>query len=207
MNSPYKNAFFLKSITSIRQAPFSSGEVAFVGRSNCGKSSLINVVTEQNKIAKVSKSPGRTRQINFFALGKYGEDKFLVDLPGYGYAKVSEKMQKSWQGLIESYLSQRSELGMVFILMDARHILSKLDQVMIDFCFKQGIDFGLVSTKADKLKQAEKHQIKPTIQSYLKQNYRLDFDKIYLTSSFKKTGFEPLIEQLDMFFTHLSNKK
>lgn len=194
MKPPYQNAQFLKSITHIRQAPFSLAEVAFSGRSNCGKSSLINVLTNQKKIAKVSKLPGRTREINFFTLG---DDKYLVDLPGYGYAKVAQQMRANWQDLIESYLNHRKELKMLFILMDSRHPLTTLDQVQIDFCVKKQIEFSILATKSDQINQSAKHKTIGLIKDFLIRKYKLELESIWLTSAFKKTGFDPVLDKLD----------
>ncbi|MBS1270791.1 MAG: putative GTP-binding protein EngB [Gammaproteobacteria bacterium] len=124
-------------------------EVAFAGRSNVGKSSAINVVTQRRGLARTSKTPGRTRQIVFFDLG--GGGSRLVDLPGYGYAKVPDELRASWARLIERYLTERKALKGLILLMDARHPLTELDRRMLEWCEPRRLPIHVLLTKSDKL--------------------------------------------------------
>lgn len=127
-------------------------EVAFVGKSNVGKSSLINTVLGRKKLARTSKSPGKTRTINFFTV----EDKlYFVDLPGYGYAKVSKSESAKWGDMVEGYLQNRPELKMIFLLLDIRHEPSQNDKMLYDWFLHYELPFTLVATKTDKLSRAQ----------------------------------------------------
>ncbi len=132
--------------------PQSLPEVAFVGRSNVGKSSLVNGLTGRKTLARVSQTPGRTREINFFNLGK---KLILVDLPGYGYAKASKQMAADWQSLIFAYLSGRATLKRVILLIDARRGVMDNDLAVMELLDGAAVSYGLVLTKADELKPAE----------------------------------------------------
>jgi GTP-binding protein len=127
-------------------------EVAFAGRSNVGKSSAINAITRQRSLARTSKTPGRTRQIVFFELG---EGRRLVDLPGYGYARVPEHLRLSWAGLIEEYLTVREDLKGLILLMDIRHPLTELDRQMLQWCEPRGLPVHILLAKSDKLRRAQ----------------------------------------------------
>ncbi|MGA8260571.1 MAG: ribosome biogenesis GTP-binding protein YihA/YsxC [Arenicellales bacterium] len=127
-------------------------EVAFAGRSNVGKSSAINAVTRQRSLARTSKTPGRTQQIVFFELG---EGRRLVDLPGYGYARVPERVRRNWAGLIEQYLTVREGLEGLILLMDIRHPLTELDQRMLKWCEPRSLPVHVLLTKSDKLSRSQ----------------------------------------------------
>lgn len=145
----YRQARFLTSVASLRDLPVDRGrEVAFAGRSNAGKSSAINALTGRRDLARTSRTPGRTRLINFFALD---EDRRLVDLPGYGYAKVPRAMSRDWSALVRAYLESRDSLAGVAALMDIRHPLTELDRTLLEWCLAAGVPFLAVLTKADKL--------------------------------------------------------
>jgi GTP-binding protein len=149
LNPLYHRASYLTSAANPKNAPPDAGrEVAFAGRSNAGKSSAINAITRQKSLARVSKTPGRTQLLNFFALD---EETRLVDLPGYGYAKVPEGIQKTWGAMIEGYLSQRRSLQGVFLVMDVRHPLTEFDRRMVDWCRHYELPVHVLLTKADKL--------------------------------------------------------
>jgi GTP-binding protein len=151
MKNHYQQARFLLGTPDMRSAPPDNGaEVAFAGRSNAGKSSALNVITSQRSLARISKAPGRTREINFFAVR---DNLRLVDLPGYGYAKVSKSMQKQWQAHIARYLETRHSLVGVFLLMDIRHPLKDFDQLVLRWCSAADLKAHVLLTKADKLKR------------------------------------------------------
>lgn len=146
-----KTSDFITS--AVRRNQYPEGdlpEVAFMGRSNVGKSTLINAITGRRKLAKVSGTPGRTRLVNFFLLNGRC---MLVDLPGYGYAKVSKSEQKSWSGFIEEYLATRENLAKFVLLVDARHTPTKDDRLMMDYLRHYRKDVIVVATKLDKLKR------------------------------------------------------
>jgi GTP-binding protein len=149
VNPLYQQAQFLTSATGPQNLPPDGGlEVAFAGRSNAGKSSAINLLTHQRQLARVSKTPGRTQLLNFFALDS---ERRLVDLPGYGYAQVPERVQRGWGEMIEGYLSQRLALQGVFLIMDIRHPLTDFDRRMLAWCDHFGRPVHILLTKADKL--------------------------------------------------------
>jgi GTP-binding protein len=151
MELNFSGARFLASAPKASLAPADSGaEVAFAGRSNAGKSSALNVITGQRALARTSKTPGRTQQINFFALDN---DTRLVDLPGYGYAKVSRTVQDHWQRHLAAYLETRVSLRGLVLLMDCRHPLTEYDQQMLAWCAETGLPVHVLLTKSDKLKR------------------------------------------------------
>jgi len=151
----YHQARFLSSAAELAQAPPDEGfEIAFAGRSNAGKSSAINVLCQQRNLARTSRTPGRTRLLNFFSLTP---DRRLVDLPGYGYAKVAEDTKRRWQQLLELYLSQRRCLRGLVLLMDSRHPLKEFDRQMLEWCAQQRLPVHILLTKADKLTRSAAH--------------------------------------------------
>ncbi len=140
---------FLTGARSARQFPADMGlEVAFAGRSNSGKSSAINAITNRKGLARTSKTPGRTREINFFVVA---EDRRLVDLPGYGYAKVSAAIRDEWRALLERYFRDRQSLRGLFVTVDIRRGIGDLDQVMLSWAADSGVPAAVLLTKADKL--------------------------------------------------------
>jgi GTP-binding protein len=158
---------FVWASPSIETLPPMAGlEVAFAGRSNVGKSSLINALTGRTSLARVSVTPGRTRELNFFTLGK-NEAVYLVDMPGYGYAKASKAQVKGWTRLIRDYLRGRRELKRVFLLIDARHGLKDNDRETMTLMDEAAISYQAVLTKADKPKAAELAKIIETVAAEL----------------------------------------
>jgi len=146
---------FVKGVVEIDGLPRDGKpEIAFAGRSNVGKSSLINALTGQKSLARVSVTPGRTRELNFFTLGK-NDDFYLVDMPGYGYARASKAEVKGWTRLIQDYLKGRRELKRVFLLIDARHGLKDSDREIMTLMDEAAVSYQGVLTKADKPKGAE----------------------------------------------------
>ena len=147
----FNSARFLISASRLEECPPDHGsEVAFAGRSNAGKSSAINCITTNGKLARTSKTPGRTRLINFFSLNR--ENCRLVDLPGYGYAKVSRDMKDGWQQHLGHYLNDRRCLRGLVLVMDIRHPLTDFDQMMVEWCEHNNLPLMILATKADKLK-------------------------------------------------------
>jgi len=144
---------FVRSATEVRDLPDSPAEVAFVGRSNVGKSSLINALANRRQLARVSNTPGRTQLINVFAVPGGGT---LVDLPGYGYAAVPGRIKQGWQKMIEGYLLEREGLVMVFVLVDGEIGPTKLDQQMLDWLRENEIPHTVVATKGDKVKSSKR---------------------------------------------------
>lgn len=154
----FRRAQFLTSAAKLAQCPPDTGtEVAFAGRSNAGKSSCINVLTDNRHLARANKTPGRTRLINFFALNEAANQR-LVDLPGYGYAKVSQEMKEEWQQHLENYLRERETLRGLVLLMDIRHPLKDFDINMLDWAESTKLPVHCVLTKADKLNRGPAQQ-------------------------------------------------
>ena len=154
--SVFQHTIFYTTINHLQDLPPPNGiEIAFAGRSNAGKSSAINTLTRRDRLAYVSKTPGRTQHINFF---KLGDRHFLVDLPGYGYAKVPYKIRQHWDKLLSTYLQTRGPLHGMVLIMDIRHPLTQLDRNMLDWFSPTGKPVHILLTKADKLtrQQAEK---------------------------------------------------
>jgi len=151
-NGWYSRFEFIKGVAAFNQLPDDSGsEVAFAGRSNVGKSSALNKITNRRSLARTSKSPGRTRELNYFA---YDESTHIVDLPGYGYAKVDETMRNAWAKLLERYLRERNSLKGVFLIMDIRHPMGKFDRIMLDYCKSCDLSLHILLNKSDKLSKS-----------------------------------------------------
>ncbi len=149
--NPYRQARYVISAHKLNQLPDDSGmEVAFAGRSNAGKSSAINRLTDQKSLARTSKTPGRTQQIVIFDID---EHRRIADLPGYGYAKVPSKLKAHWQSVMQQYFVQRSCLQGVVLVMDIRHPLRPFDEQMLNWCDNSGVPCHVLLTKADKLKR------------------------------------------------------
>lgn len=182
----FQNATFYISAHNLRDLPPPAGiEIAFAGRSNAGKSSALNTLANHNRLAYVSKQPGRTQLINFFALGN---DRFLVDLPGYGYAKVPQAMREHWQLTLSAYLSQRSTLQGLVLVMDCRHPLTPLDRQMLDWFCPSGKPVHVLLTKSDKLSRNAANQTLLAVRKEL--NATWGNCSVQLFSSLKKQGVE-----------------
>ena len=148
-----ENINFIKSANQVSQFPEDSGrEIAFVGRSNAGKSTALNAIFRRKNIAKTSKTPGRTQLVNFFSVD---DDCRVVDLPGYGFAAVSKKKRKQWDELISDYFRTRDALKGVFLIIDSRRMITQLDHLFLEFYLPLGKSLHVVLTKADKLKKME----------------------------------------------------
>ena len=186
-----KNAEFIKSAANKEQFIYDSLlQFAFVGRSNCGKSSLINLICSKKKLAKTSQTPGHTKLVNYFLVNKNHENEFiLVDLPGYGYSKASKKTEDDWGTLIESYLTDNKNLKRVFVLIDCRHKPSENDQKIMSFLYFYQIPFIVVLTKIDKISKLQLSNNLQIIYSTLK----LGKENILKTSSLTKKGREEVL--------------
>lgn len=171
--------------------PTDMTEIAFAGRSNVGKSSLINLLVNQRHMARVSGNPGKTRTINFYQIN----DRFrIVDLPGYGYAKVSRSLSKDWGAMIETYLKDRPNLVRVVQLVDVRHAPSLQDVQMYQWLRHFGLDGLLVATKADKVSKSELNKCLVVIRTTLGLT---DKDRIVPVSTLKRTGMDDLMDELE----------
>ena len=159
-------------------------EYAFIGRSNVGKSSLINMITRHSKLAKTSGSPGKTQLINHFIVN---DEWYLVDLPGYGYAKVSQSQRAGWQKMIDNYLNQRENLVNVFVLIDSRHEPQKLDLDFLRKLGEWGIPFSLVFTKSDKSTQRESHKNAKNFIEAMKKEWEF-IPRSFISSAIKFNG-------------------
>ncbi len=167
-------------------------EIAFAGRSNVGKSSLINALLGRKSLARISHTPGRTQQLNFFLLGKH---LYIVDMPGYGYAAVSKAKIKLWSQLIQNYLKGRVPLKRVFLLIDSRHGLKSSDQVVMEELDKAAVSYQLVLTKMDKAPPAHLEALKNILPETLKK-HPAAFPELLFTSSLTKEGIDPLREAI-----------
>lgn len=180
----FSQAAFYTTVNHIRDLPQHGGkEVAFVGRSNAGKSSAINTLAAHTRLAYTSKTPGRTQHLNYFSLGN---NNFLVDLPGYGYAKVPPDVQKHWEALLGEYLQTREALCGLVIIMDARHPLTALDEQMLEWLAPTGKPVHVLLTKSDKLSRQQATLTLNRVKSYLAEHF--PFCTVQLFSSLKKVG-------------------
>ncbi|MCX7117732.1 MAG: ribosome biogenesis GTP-binding protein YihA/YsxC [Legionellales bacterium] len=188
LTNPYTSAKFLKSAARVEQLPKDEGyEVAFAGRSNAGKSSALNCLTGCRQLARTSKTPGRTQLINVFTLAD--DTRRLIDLPGYGYAKVALSVKREWQVHLAHFLEVRQSLKGLVLLMDIRHPLKELDQSMIDWALTQTLPVHVLLTKADKLSRS---QVLETLRQ-VRKHYELMEVTIQAFSSSKKQGVDELI--------------
>lgn len=195
MSIDYRRASFLTSAPSLRQCPPDIGaEVAFAGRSNAGKSSAINALTGQRKLARTSKTPGRTQLLNFFALD---ESRRLVDLPGYGFAQVPLAVKNEWQRNLDEYLSSRASLRGLVLLMDIRHPLQPFDTQMLQWAQRSAMPMHVLLTKSDKLNYGAAKAALLAVRSKLP---RADVETtIQLFSALNNDGLDILQQRLDQW--------
>jgi len=180
---------FLKGVVAMDGMPPSDRlEVCFAGRSNVGKSSLINALTGRKALARTSNTPGRTQEINFFTLG---EQRYLVDVPGYGFANAPKPVVEKWQRLLKAYLSGRQSLRRVFLLIDARHGAKAVDEEIMQLLGRSAVTFQVIMTKCDKPSKAE---VAKSLENTMKvlEKHPAAFPEIILTSSEKGDGIDTL---------------
>jgi len=185
-----KTAEFVKSSGKWQDCPEPNlPEYAFIGRSNVGKSSLINAMMNHKDLAKTSQTPGKTQLINHFLVN---ESWYLTDLPGYGYARVSKSLRKDFEKLITNYILNRKNLVNLFVLVDSRHTPQKIDLEFIEWCGENGIPFSIVFTKADKLKPNAAISNVENYQAELLKTWE-DLPETYVTSAEKKAGTDEIL--------------
>jgi GTP-binding protein len=195
--NPYRVARYVISAHNIKQLPADTGfEVAFAGRSNAGKSSAINTLTDQKSLARTSKTPGRTQQIVIFEIDS---QKRIADLPGYGYAKVPVKLKAHWRHIMQLYFKQRDSLRGVVLVMDIRHPMREFDQQMLAWCAASGVPCHVLLTKADKLKRG------PAQATFLQVRKSLPGNAtVQVFSSKSRAGLGELIDHLNQWYEFLS---
>ena len=184
-----RGADFVKGVVAMDGLPPADRlEICFSGRSNVGKSSLINALTGRKNLARASNTPGRTQEINFFALG---ESHYVVDLPGYGYAEAPVAVVEKWQKLLKAYLSGRVSLRRAFVLIDTRHGIKAVDDEIMTLLDQSAVTFQVVMTKADKVKEAERDRILAQVRKALSK-HPAAYPELLMTSSEKGWGIENL---------------
>ncbi|PLL11840.1 YihA family ribosome biogenesis GTP-binding protein [Tabrizicola sp. TH137] len=180
---------FVKGVVAMSGLPPADRlEVCFAGRSNVGKSSLINALTGRKTLARASNTPGRTQEINYFALG---ETRYITDLPGYGYAEAPVAIVRKWQELLKSYLSGRQTLRRAFVLIDARHGIKAVDEEILKLLDRSAVTFQTVLTKVDKINRAERDAVIAQVKGALAK-HPAAYPEIVVTSSEKGEGIETL---------------
>ena len=188
-----KNAEYVTSITTKKLFDGTAPEIAIAGRSNVGKSSFINMLTGRKKLARSSSEPGRTRMLNYFSIN--GGELYLVDLPGYGYAKVPDKAKDAWKGLIEYYLQNSSNLKLVVLVTDLRHEPSDLDLQLAEYLAYYSIPYLIVATKADKLsKEGRKRAL-----AVVAKAFGAEPNDVYVASSLTAIGREEILAAVDKY--------
>ena len=198
-----KNSEFVISAPTVGRCPNDNkAEYAFIGRSNVGKSSLINMLCNHKGLAKTSATPGKTLLINHFIINK---EWYLVDLPGYGFAKRSKSVQQQLTQMISSYILQRRQLVCMFVLIDIRHAPQQIDREFIDWLGESSIPFVIVFTKADKLSAAKARQSVKSWMSKLEDRWE-ELPSYFITSAEKKTGREELLDYIDRINQSLTVK-
>ena len=194
----YRNAVFANAVHHLHQLPPDVGfEVAFAGRSNAGKSSCINRLCCQVGMAKTSRTPGRTQQIVVFEMD---DERRIMDLPGYGYAKVPADLQRHWQQLLDQYMRKRNCLVGLVLMMDSRHPLKPYDLEMLEWLATTKVAGHIVLTKSDKIKRQQQANAVLSVKKYLTQHQLQEQITVQLFSSLKNTGVEELEQRLDQWY-------
>ena len=198
-----KNSIFVKSSQKLGQCPKGNmPEYAFIGRSNVGKSSLINFLTNRKKLAKTSSTPGKTQLINHFLIN---EEWYLVDLPGYGYAKTAKTQRKELSGIVADYISRRENLSCLFLLIDARHEAQEIDSFFIEWLGKHGIPFVLVFTKTDKIPAIQFAKNREKYEKMLLESWE-GLPPVFSTSVTKKKGKDEILDFIEETNQSLKSK-
>ena len=196
-----RSAEFVVSNSDVSKCPeYSFPEYAFIGRSNVGKSSLINCLCNKKNLAKTSSKPGKTKLVNHFLINK---NWFIVDLPGYGYAYTSKKNKSKLQKLISEYFKNRKQLINAYLLIDIRHEVQKIDLIFIEWLIKNYVSFSIVFTKSDKL---IRNKIEKNVDKYTKSLLKFSLKSlppIYVTSSHDKTGFDGILSEIQLLNKNL----
>lgn len=199
-----KTAEFVKSSQKWQECPEPNlPEYAFIGRSNVGKSSLINAMMNHKDLAKTSQTPGKTQLINHFLVN---ENWYLTDLPGYGYAKVSKSLRKDFEKLITNYILNRKNLVNLFVLVDIRHTPQKIDLEFMQWCGESGVPFSIVFTKADKLKPGAAEKNVGIYKNELLQTWE-ELPDLYITSAEKKEGGDLILDYIQKTNDFLTKNK
>ena len=189
-----KNAEFVVSATDYKKCPQNDTyEFAFIGRSNVGKSSLINMLTNRKNLAKTSSTPGKTQLINHYIIN---DSWYLVDLPGYGYAKAAKTERRKWEKFISNYLIDRPNLINLFVLLDSRHAPQKIDLEFINWCGENNIPFSLIFTKIDKIASSQLSKNLTGYKKKLKEQWE-ELPPIFVSSSTSKHGQEQILSYID----------
>ena len=199
--SLFQNARFHITVNHLKDLPDTGAEIAFAGRSNAGKSSALNTMANRTRLAFVSKTPGRTQHINYFDLD---QNRFLVDLPGYGYAQVPEAVRTHWVALLGRYLQTRQPLIGLLLIMDARHPLKDLDWAMLDFFRTTGKPVHILLSKSDKLNQQEKQETLRKVRAALQDRPEIS---VQLFSSLKKQGITEVEAVVERWFAHHADEQ
>lgn len=194
----FHHAKFYTTVNHLKDLPATTAEIAFVGRSNAGKSSAINTLTNHTRLAYVSKTPGRTQHINFFELAN---GRFMVDLPGYGYAQVPEAVRQHWVNLLGNYLQTRSQLIGLILIMDIRHPLKELDKRMLDFFAVTKQPVHILLSKADKLSKNEQIKTLAMVKKLLQPYVARQQVTVQLFSSLKKQGIDEVNDIVAVWFS------
>lgn len=194
----FHHAKFYTTVNHLKDLPATTAEIAFVGRSNAGKSSAINTLTNHTRLAYVSKTPGRTQHINFFELAN---GRFMVDLPGYGYAQVPETVRQHWVTLLGNYLQTRSQLIGLILIMDIRHPLKELDKRMLDFFAVTKQPVHILLSKADKLSKNEQIKTLAMVKNLLQPYVARQQVTVQLFSSLKKQGIDEVNDIVAVWFS------
>jgi len=203
MHGAYRQASFLKGVARLSALPADVGaEVAFAGRSNAGKSSVINALTGRAALARISKTPGRTQQLNFFVLDD--DEHRLVDLPGYGYANVPIAVKRRWAALVEEYLGSRRSLMGVVLLMDARRPFTEADSQLVDWCAHAGLATHVLLNKADKLSRGTAARTLADARQHLAPLGRENV--VQLFSATRRTGLDELGARLDAWLGYTGQR-
>ncbi len=198
-----KEAQFVESNTDFKKCPRTTlPEFAFIGRSNVGKSSLINMLAQHKKLAKTSSTPGKTQLINHFIINKAW---YLVDLPGYGWAKVSKTLKAKWVKMTRDYLTQRQNLSCVFVLIDVRLEPQRVDVEFINWLGEKGIPFAIIFTKADKQKEEKSEEVINTWKSTLLGTWE-ELPPYFLSSAVKAIGKTEILGYIDSVYQTVKNE-